>query len=102
MARRAPERPELLAAAREIVGEARRGRRRDHPCGGRQLTVLEQRLDDRQLEEREVGHHRGERPAPELVPHAVPVGVGGILPVAEQIARAGREQGVALDAHVHL
>src|SRR5207253_5007137 len=46
--------------------------------------------------------HRGEGPTTELTPHAVPVRVGRILPGADHVARAGREQLVALDAHVHL
>ena len=36
--------------------------------GGGELAGLDERLDDRELEEREVCHHGGERPAAELRP----------------------------------
>src|SRR5438309_12019001 len=102
MARGATEGAELLTAALKVAGEARRRWREQRVGGGRELAVLEQRLDDGQLEKCQVGHHRGEGPTTELTPHAVPVRVGRILPGADHVARAGREQLVALDAHVHL
>src|SRR6185295_5086029 len=59
-------RPRANSSAKLVVG------------GGRKLPVLDQRLDHRHLEEREVRHHRGERPAAELLADAVAIGVGGV------------------------
>jgi hypothetical protein len=60
------------------------------PAG--ELAVLDQRLDDRQLEQREVHDHRGEAAAAELVAIAVVVGIARVVAVPTTSAIALREE----------
>src|SRR5205807_2371657 len=49
-----------------------------------------------------VRDHRAERPAAELVAHPVAVGIRRVAARAGQLARAARDQRIALDADVQL
>src|SRR6185503_18100001 len=83
VASRAAELVELSATTLEIVCEARRGRREERLSGRSELAVLDQRLDDGKLEQRQVCRHRGEGAAAELATHAVAVRIRGIVALVE-------------------
>ena len=79
----------------------------ERPGGRGELAVLDQRLDDRHLEQRQVRRHRRERSAAELVAHAVAVGIAlDRRRPPRRLRRHGEhvalEEHIALDAHVDL
>jgi hypothetical protein len=88
VAARAAELVELLAAALEVVREARRLRGKQRLGSRGELAVLDERLDDGSSSSARCTDIAAKGPRPELAAHAVAVRVRSIVGSADQLAGA--------------